>query len=231
MLFDVFPHEAGFGAAFVNWVLAPAAAAGAIVCSAQALFENDIRRMIAFSSAAQVGLILLGFTLGTVAGVSASVFYIIAHALMKGAMFMALGALAASVKARTLQDFAGVVRDAPWSAVAFGVGVASLMGAPLTMGFLAKWRLIEASLAVGEIWAVAVIGAGSLLTLLYCGRMLEAVFFRMSPPGAQRAREAPVGVLAPLWVLAGLSVWFGVDASLPQGLSDAAARALTGGAP
>jgi multicomponent Na+:H+ antiporter subunit D len=71
----------------------------------------------------------------------------------------------------------------------------------------------------------------SLLTLLYVGRMLEAIFFRAAPAGAPRAREAPVGVLAPLWVLAGLHIWFGLDASLPEQLANSAARVLLGAAP
>jgi multicomponent Na+:H+ antiporter subunit D len=147
---------------------------------------------------------------------------------MKAAMFMALGGLAMNLRARSLGDFAGVARDAPWSAAAFAVGAASLVGAPLTMGFLGKWRLIEAGMQAGDLWIVAVIAISSLLTLVYVGRMLEALFFRPPMPGAQRAHEAPVGVLAPLWILAGLSLWFGIDASLPEALADAGARALFG---
>jgi multicomponent Na+:H+ antiporter subunit D len=61
--------------------------------------------------------------------------------------------------------------------------------------------------------------------------LLEAVFLRAPAPGAPRAKEAPIGVLAPLLVLAGLSLWFGIDASLPETLADAGARALLGARP
>ncbi len=273
-MLDVFPGDAVFGHMFITWVLAPLAATAAIVCSVQAIFEKEIRRMLAFSSVAQVGLILLGMSIMTVAGVSAGLFYLVAHALLKAAMrmlafssvaqvglillgmstmtlagvsaglfylvahallkaamFMALGGLAIRLRARRLDDFAGIARDAPWSAAAFGAGAASLVGVPLTMGFLAKWRLIEAGMNSGQLWVVAVIAISSLLTLVYVGRMAEALFFRPPPPGAQRAQEAPVGVLAPLWILAGLCIWFGLDASLPASLADAGARALFGAAP
>lgn len=229
--FDVFPHTAAFGQMFIHWVLAPLAALAAILCSVQAIFERDVRRMLAYSSVAQVGFILLGLSLATTAGVSAAVFYIFAHALMKAALFAALGALAVSVRARTLDEFAGVARDAPWSAAALGIGLASLAGLPLTMGFLAKWQLVEAAYQDGAWWMVAVIAAGSLLTLLYAARIMEALFFRTPAPGAPRAQEAPVGMLAPLWVLAGLSVWFGLDATLPESLARASAAALFGAAP
>jgi multicomponent Na+:H+ antiporter subunit D len=229
-ILDVFPNEALFGDAFIHYVLAPLAAAGAIVCSVQAIFENEVRRMLAFSSVAQVGFILLGFSLATAPGMSAALFYMFAHALIKTATFMALGALAISLRVRRLDDFAGVAREAPWSALAFGIGAASLAGVPLTMGFLAKWQLIEAALSAGAVWVVVVVALGSLLTLVYAGRMIEAIFFRAPPPGAARAREAPVGVLAPLWIAAGLSLWFGIDASLPESLADVGAAALFGAA-
>jgi multicomponent Na+:H+ antiporter subunit D len=178
-----------------------------------------------------VGFILLGVSLATPAGLSAGVFYLVAHALIKGALFMAVGAFAISVRARTVEDFSGIAREAPWSAAAFGVGAASLGGVPLTMGFLAKWSLVSAALETGEIWIVAVLAIGSLLTLIYVGRMLEAMFFRAPGRGAERAREAPVGVLAPLFVLAGLSLWFGVDATLPVSMVNASVSALVGAAP
>jgi len=225
-LFEVFPDGTAFGEAFLIWVLAPLAAAGAVICSLQAVFERELRRMIAFSSIAQVGFIFLGLALGSAQGLSASLFYIVAHGLMKATMFMALGALALSIGARRLDDFAGVAREAPWTVAAFAVGAASLVGTPLTMGFLAKWGLIEAAIASGQIWIAVVMSAGSVLTVIYVGRMIEVIFFRAPTPGAPCAKEAPVGVLAPLLVLAGLSIWFGLDASLPEQLAQVGAARL-----
>jgi multicomponent Na+:H+ antiporter subunit D len=226
--FTVFEPDDAFVHGFLLWVLAPLAAAGAIICSLQAVFEKDVRRILAFSSVAQVGYIMLGLSVGTLVGASAGLMHLMAHSLMKGALFMALGAAALSVNARTLGDFAGAARDAPWTMAAFTMAAASLMGVPLTFGFLSKWRLIEAALAQEQVWIVAVIAVSSLLALVYVGRMLEAMFLRAPPQGAPRAKEAPIGVLAPLLVLSGLSVWFGIDASLPETLADLGARALFG---
>lgn len=225
-VFDVFPHASAFGQVFLHSVVAPLAAVAIVVGSLQAIFEKEVRRILAYSSVAQVGFIMFGMTLANAAGMSAAVFYIFGHALMKATLFMAIGGLAISMRARTLDEFAGVGREAPWSAAAFGVGAASLSGVPLTMGFIAKWRLIEAAFQSGEVWMVVVMAAGAVLTLVYAWRMVEALFFRAPMAGAPRAREAPVGVLAPLWILAGLSLWFGIDASLPDSLAKAAAVAV-----
>lgn len=227
-VFDIFPAGAAFGQGFIHWVLAPLAATAAIVCSLQALFEKEVRRILAFSSVAQVGFILLGLSLATGAGFSGAMLYLLAHALLKMTLFMAIGSLALGLRFRTLDEIAGVARDVPWSATAFAIGAASLAGAPLTIGFLAKWRLIEAALQTGQVWIVAVLAVASLLTLLYVGRMIEAVFFRTAPAGAPRAKEAPVGALAPLFVIAGLCLWFGFDASLPEQLANNASGALVG---
>lgn len=230
-LFGVFEPGSDFAYHFMAWVLGPLAGAAAVICSIQAALEKELRRVLAFSSVAQVGYILLGLSIGTTAAASAGLLHLLTHALMKATLFMALGGVALHFRGRTLDDFAGAGRDAPWTMAAFATGSASLIGIPLTAGFLSKWRLIESSLAAGQIWMVVVIAVSSLLAVAYAGRMLEAIFFRTASPGAERAKEAPLGVLVPLWILAGLCVWFGIDASLPESLATAGAQALMGGRP
>lgn len=229
--FSIFQPGSDFAHIFMMWILAPLGAAGAIVCSLQAAFETDMRRMLAFSSVAQVGLILLGLAMGSLAAVSAGLLVLLAHALMKGALFMALGGAATTLKARRLADLAGAGRDAPFTMAAFTIAAASLMGVPLTFGFLAKWRLAEAAFQASQQWVVAIIAISSVLTLIYVGRMIEALFFRAAPANVERTKEAPIGVLIPLWVFAAASIWFGIDASLPESLSNAGALALFGARP
>ena len=224
-IYTVFGQHFSFVETFLALVMAPLAGTAAVVCSLQAIAQTDIRRMLAFSSVAQVGYIMLGLSMATTAGVSAGLFHLINHALMKAALFMALGGLALNMKGVKLVDFAGAGRTAPWTMTAFAIAAFSLAGVPLTAGFLSKWRLFEAALAHGWIWAAAVIAVSSLLGLVYVGRMLEMIFFR-APIAAEPAKEARFGVLVPLWVLAAASIRFGFDASLPLGMATAAARSL-----
>jgi multicomponent Na+:H+ antiporter subunit D len=222
-IFVIFGAHLSFTQAFLEWVLAPLAATALIVCSAQAIFQVELRRMLAFSSVAQVGLILLGVAIASPAAIAAGLLQLIAHALMKSAMFTALGGIAISGHQARLTDFAGAGRAAPWTLIAFAIAALSLIGVPFTLGFLAKWRLIEAAIGANWIWAAGVIALGSLLSLLYVGRILEVMFFRSLPSGT-RPSEAPLGVLLPLWLIAGATLWFGVDASIPEGLATAAAQ-------
>jgi multicomponent Na+:H+ antiporter subunit D len=224
-LFTVFGAHFPFVVTFLVWAMAPLAAIAAIVCSLQAIWQTDIRRILAYSSVAQVGYTLLGVSMATGAGVAAGLFHLINHALMKAALFMALGGLALSMKGVKLADFAGAGRTAPWTMTAFAIAAFSLAGVPLTAGFLSKWMLFQAALAHGWVWAAAVIAVSSLLGLVYVGRMLETIFFR-APVVSGHAKEARFGVLAPLWFLAAISVRFGFDSSLPLGLASAAAKTL-----
>lgn len=222
--FTIFHPHAAFVAAALTWVVVPLGATAAIVCAAQAIFQAELRRMLAFSSISQVGLILLGFATASAAGVAAGLLQLAAHALAKSAMFMALGGVVMKGSHRKLSDFSGAGRAAPWTMTAFAIGALSLAGAPLTFGFLAKWRLIEAGLGAHWIWAVVIIAASSLLSLVYVGRMLETLFFRQLPPGVAKLKDPPLGVLIPVWLLTIATVWFGLDASMPESVAGAAAR-------
>jgi formate hydrogenlyase subunit 3/multisubunit Na+/H+ antiporter MnhD subunit len=104
--------------------------------------------------------------MGTAAGLTGGLLHLFNHALMKAALFMGIGAMALSVKAVKLTDFSGAALSAPWTMAAFAVAGFSLMGVPLTAGFLSKWRLIEAAISAEWWWAVGVIAVSSLLARL-----------------------------------------------------------------
>ncbi|WP_022694531.1 monovalent cation/H+ antiporter subunit D family protein [Ponticaulis koreensis] len=232
LLFSVFSPELEFQQVVFTWVLAPMAAVAAIACSFQAVFQTNIKRMLAYSSVAQVGYMLMGLSLASAAGLSASMFHMINHALMKGALFMAVAGVVMSLGSSQLKDFAGVARKAPWTATALGISALSLVGVPLTAGFLSKVALFQAALMQDWWWAVVVLAISSVLAVLYVGRMLETVFFKTPGPAQLQVKEAPLMLLIPLWVLALGSIYFGLDASFITSLTDGAANvAFSGGQP
>ncbi|MEM7766582.1 MAG: monovalent cation/H+ antiporter subunit D family protein [Pseudomonadota bacterium] len=227
-LFTVFQPEFSFETLSFDYLFMPLAMIAMVVCSFQAVFQTDVRRTLAYSSVAQVGYMLLGISIGTAAGLGAGLFHLVNHALMKGGLFMAVAAVVLTYQGTSLKDFAGLGRSAPWTMTAFAICGMSLIGIPLTAGFQSKIQLLAASYDAGWWWAVAVILFSSVLAVIYMGRILEAVFFK-TPDNPRKVRqEAPVVLLVPLWVLALANVWFGVDASLPLGLSQDAAMAVLG---
>ena len=205
---------------------------GMVTCGVQASFRSDIRRLLAYSAVAQVGFILLGISVGTAAGVSAGLLHLFNHALMKGALFMAVAGICFAYQANTIRDFAGLGRSAPFTMAAFAIAGLSLIGVPLTAGFISKLQLGYALLDQGWWWAVAVLVLASFLSVFYIGRVLQAVFFEPPLNPLKNNKEAPLLLLIPLWILALANIFYGIDASFPAGLAaDGAAAALGLGAP
>jgi len=112
----------------------------------------------------------------------------------------------------SLDTIEGLGRRMPATMGAFVVGGLSLIGVPLTVGFVSKWTLVLAAIEA-DMWPiVAAIVASSVLAIAYVWRVVEASFFRPAPEGAPQIAEAPLSMLVPTWLLAGASVWFGIDA-------------------
>lgn len=232
LLFSVYSPELDFQGMVFTWVLAPLAAIAAITCSFQAVFQTDIKRMLAYSSVAQVGYMLLGLSMASYEGLSAGLFHLMNHALMKGGLFMAVAGIALTLGSSQLKDFNGAARKAPWTAAALGICALSLVGVPLTAGFLSKVALFRAALLQDWWWVVVVLGISSVLAVLYAGRILETVFFKTPGPAQEQIKEAPLTLLIPLWILALANIYFGLDASFITTLTDGAASvAFSGGQP
>ena len=228
-LFTVFQPQFAFEQTAFGMLLMPLGIAAMVVCSFQAVFQTDVRRTLAYSSVAQVGYMILGVSLGTTAGLSAGLFHLLNHAMMKGALFMAVAGVVLSYQGTTIRDFAGLGRSAPWTMTAFAIAALSLIGVPLTAGFQSKLQLGFALFDQGLWWAVALVVFSSFLAVIYMGRILEAVFFK-PPLNPRKARkEAPVILLVPLWILALANIYFGIAAKFPLDLARSAAAAAFGG--
>jgi len=229
--FTVFGVEYSFDALPLGAVLMTLAIAGMFAGSWVAMFQRNLKRLLAYSSVAQVGYMVLGVSLATSAGVAAGMLHLFNHALMKGALFMALGTLFWRVGSVRLDRLAGIGREMPWTMTAFALAGLSLIGVPLTAGFISKWYLVLAVLEAGQPWLIALIMITSLMAVYYVWRVIEAAWFTPAPAGREPVREAPVRLLVPVYVVVAANFWFGIDTRLTVGGAEAAARALLGVGP
>ena len=192
-VFTVFGHDYSFFALPLTGVLLALAIAGMFAGSWVALFERNLKRMLAYSSVAQVGYMVLGIALATSAGLTAGILHLFNHALMKGALFMALGTLFWRVGSVRIDHLAGIGREMPWTMTAFALAGLSLIGVPLTAGFISKWYLIIAVMDAGQPWLVAAdrdhLADGDLLHLAGGRSRLVHAGARDARP---RFRSAPV---------------------------------------
>ncbi|MEX0853399.1 MAG: monovalent cation/H+ antiporter subunit D family protein [Bauldia sp.] len=191
-----------------------------------AVFQSDAKRMFAYSSVAQVGYITLGVALATATSLKGGLIHIVGHALAKGGLFMALGAVTMRSRAFDIDDLCGIGRRMPLTMAAVVVAGLSLIGVPGTIGFVSKWYLVVAAFERGWWWLAFLIVASSLITVVYIGRFVEAAWFREPSAAAMGATEAPVSMLVPIWLLAVATVFLGLDARLPAGIAEQAASAL-----
>ncbi len=137
------------------------------------LRQSNLRRLLALSSVLQFGLVVVGLALATPLAVTGALVLLVGHAVAKGGLFVAAGVFEREFRATTVEQFAGLGREAPLTAAAVAVAFTSLVGLPPTAGFAGKWYLGLAAVEEGA-WAVAaVVLLSTLLSLAYAGRVVE----------------------------------------------------------
>lgn len=231
VLFTVFGAEYSFERMALQPLLISLSVIGIFVTSLMAFTQLDAKRLLAYSSVAQVGYMVIGISLATAAGLTAGIIHVFNHALMKGALFLALGAVAYRIGSTRIRDMAGLGHAMPWTLSAFAIGGLSLIGVPLTAGFISKWYLVIAALELGWWWLALAVLAASLIAVMYIWKVIEAAWFRELPEAHSAVREAPLSLLVPLWVLVAANIWFGIDTRFSAGLAAHAAAWLLGTAP
>lgn len=205
----------------VTGPLAVMAAITIIYGSIRALFQDDLKRRLAFSTVSQVSYITLGVVIvGPIATIGGIV-HLVHQGLMKITLFFCAGNLAETLGIRKVHEMDGVGRRMPWTMVAFTIGAFGMIGAPPVAGFVSKWYLGLGALEAGQYWVILVLVGSSIFNAIYFLPVLHRVWFRDPPPNWPEERdfghkETAWGLLLPpvmtalLALVAGLmaSAWF-----------------------
>ncbi|WP_028771448.1 monovalent cation/H+ antiporter subunit D family protein [Shewanella waksmanii] len=226
--FTVFGISFSFTTLPLQSILMVLGLVGVFAASITAIYQQNVKHILAYSSIAQVGYMIIGYSINTSTGVMASLLHLFNHALMKGALFLALGAVMYRIGSVQLSQFQGLGRQMPLTMSAIVIGGLSLIGVPLTVGFVSKWYLLIASVEAG-MWPVAVlILLGSLLAIVYIWRIVETAYFKPPLPGREAVKEAPWTFLGPIWALVIANIYFGIDTRLSVQVAQAASQSLFG---
>jgi multicomponent Na+:H+ antiporter subunit D len=179
-----------------------------IVASLIALSQDNLKRMLAFSTIGQLSYIILGVGLLSPKGVTGGMLHIAMHAFGKITLFFCAGAIFVATGKRNISEMVGIGRRMPWTMGAFFVGSLSIIGLPPTGGFLSKWYLVLGTLEANQITFLFVLLGSSLLNAAYFMPVVYRAFF--PPPGTamfeNRIQEAPVFCAGPPVITAFISV-------------------------
>ncbi len=185
---------------------------GMIFGSLFAIAQKDIKRLLGYSSIAQVGYIVLGIGLFSELGLAASVFHIFSHGMMKSALFLSVGIVVFQTKRRKIADFAGLGQQLPLSMGVFGIAALAMIGLPLTSGFISKLTLGVAALDHNQGYLIVIVILSSLLGVIYYLPILVSAFLKRIPEDAARPHleKVPRPMIAAIVILALAIIVFGV---------------------
>jgi multicomponent Na+:H+ antiporter subunit D len=206
-----------------------------------AITQTNLKRMLAYSSVGQIGYIVLGASMNNPIAMTGGIVHILNHALVKGALFMIAGCIVYKTGAEDISGLRGMGKKMPFTMALFTIAGISMMGFPLTVGFISKWYISIGILNAGMGYLVPVIIISSLLTAVYFWRIIVSIYFSEEIPehglqytdgGAEitnhksQYSEAPWTMLAPAMVLVGLGIFFGTFATTPLSIAKKAAIML-----
>ncbi|PZC47026.1 MAG: multicomponent Na+:H+ antiporter subunit D [Chloroflexi bacterium] len=224
MYLSVFPPSYITDVLPISTVLVILGMTGIVFGSVMAFAQQDIRRMLAYSSISQLAFIALGIGLANSLALIGAVLHIMNHAVMKACLFLAVGSIRRQAGTASIPQLAGLGRRMPLTMGAFTVGALSMIGVPPSSGFFSKWYLIQGGIDASNWAAVAVILISSLLTAVYFFKVLEKIYFGIPEHSQNEAvNEAPAILVIPTWVFAIAMVALGVvNAFVVSGILDKA---------
>ena len=217
MLFLVFEPSFSIEVLPVAELLAWAGAAAMVFGSVLALAQTDLKRLLAYSSVAQIGYIALGAGLANADGLTGGLLHVVNHAVMKGCLFLAAGAIVYRTGTRDIAALGQLGARMPWTAGAFTVAAFAMVGIPPGAGFFSKLYLILGAVEAGRWVFVVAILLSSLLALAYFVKVIRRMYFPAEGPGGvaagagePRRDEAPASMVAPTVILAACTVLLGL---------------------
>jgi len=219
VVYEVF----GIGTAAALGVTTPLAGLAAftiIYGSIRALFQDDLKRRLAFSTISQVAYIILGIAIvGPIATIG-GVVHLFHQGLMKITLFFCAGNLAETLEIHKISEMNGVGKRMPWTMAAFTIGAFGMIGAPPIAGFITKWYLGMGAVNTGQNWIILVLIGSSLLNAMYFLPILHRAWF-LEPPKSWPVdrqfgrKETAWALLLPPLVTAAIAVGVGLLASVP----------------
>ncbi len=210
------------------WVLGWLGGITAFGMTLLAIFQDDMKKLLAYSSLGQVGYIVLGLALMTPLGWTAAFYHSLNHLLFKGLLFVTIAGVIHRTGTRSLSDLGGLITRMPFSFFAVLIGIIALAGVPPLSGFAGKWLLYQAGIQKGWYLLTALAMFASILAFPYLFKLIHSIFLGQLKREHREIREAPKAVVLTQWLLIAGIFLLSVAPGTVLGPIQAAARAQFG---
>jgi multicomponent Na+:H+ antiporter subunit D len=197
-----------------------AASVTIVVGSLLALGQDNLKARLAFSTVSQLSYIILGAALLNSRGVQGGIAHITNHAVSKITLFFCAGSIYVSTHKTEISQMSGLAKRMPWTMAAFALSSLSIVGIPLTSGFVSKWYLALGTVEHRSLTLLSVILVSSLLSAAYLGQILYKAYFEFEKEssGHEEVREVS-WIIAPLTITAAASLLLGLYPGIVLGLA------------
>jgi proton-translocating NADH-quinone oxidoreductase chain M len=190
-----------------------------LVAAGAAAVENNIKRILAYSTVSQLGYIFLGFSVQNAIGITGAVLYLLMHGLAKGGLFLCAGVIEHNTHKKDIRELGGLIKTMPITAVAFIICAFSVIGLPPLGGFFSKFLVILGAVKANQIWVAALALFVAVLTMFYLLRVFSMVFLGEAKVSV---REGTNSMLFVVTALAVLSIVAGIFIGYPMKLANIA---------
>ena len=194
-----------------------------------ALAQDDLKRLLAYSSVSQIGYVVMGIGIGTYLGVYGGLFHLLNHAICKALLFMCVGAVIYATGIRNISELGGISRKMPVTSACFFIGVLGISGMPPMNGFMSKLTIFLATASAHQWWATIIAMLTGILTLVALTRAAYRVFWgepRSENAAELKVREVPASIWIGMAVLAGFVIFLGIYPQSIYPLLDGATKSL-----
>lgn len=228
-IYSILGYELVFKEMSFNDILMLLACGGILYGSYLAVKQDSLKRLLAYSSIAQLGYMLLGVSLATQAGLAAGLMHVFNHAIIKVTLFLSVVVILFYTKTDSISRLTGLFKTMPLAMLAFLIAGLSIIGVPTTAGFISKWYLIQASLSAGYWELVVVIVFSSLLAVIYIWKFVEVAYFKEPETGLielNTNQQKPYLLFFALFIFVIANIYFGLEPSVNVDAANAIASEL-----
>ncbi len=190
-----------FNAKIIIYLLGWLGAITALVGNIMASFQEDAKRLLAYSSIAQLGYILFALAIMSHIGWMAAIWYAMNHFLYKALLFLAVGAIVVKLKTHNMYEMGGLIKQMPFSFISVMIGIIALSGVPPLSGFGGKWLLYNAFILKGWYLQGAIIAFSGVVAFLYLYKLIHSIFLGPVKDNFRKVKEVSIWYLIPQYII------------------------------